>query len=110
MAEFEGKKLKYLGRELIFMHDILEILETSRGCLVLLKWKIEGPWRNIFMVSPEGHIEWQIQNIEGVTDENASAYGGLIMKDGAVRVYNTSGLNCHLDLETGAVTDCILVK
>lgn len=110
MMSFSDRTILYNGHELTFMHDILEVMETARGCLVLLKWSTNGPNKNIFLVCSDGRIDWQIQNISGVTDEHAWPYAGLFLENGVVRVYNTSGFNCCLDLATGEVKDCVFVK
>ena len=56
--------------------------------------------RNIFGISPEGEVLWQVG---AVTQNPDDLYASLFEKENAIKAATRSGVNCWIDCDTGLV-------
>jgi hypothetical protein len=110
MATFEDHTLNYNGHDLTFLYRIFKIAEVADGCLVMLTWAHQNCSRNVFFVDPEGQIKWQIQRLGDPNCFEEVPYTGFTYASGELRIYNSIGVSCGVDLETGLLTSAKVTK
>lgn len=110
MIEFNGRNLKLPnGRSITLMREIKEVVESPHGVLVMVNWD-EGYYRNVFLVGYSGEFKWQIELFSNHPKAGSIPYTGIWNKSGLLAAYNSAGVYCELDAETGKVTKKEFVK
>ena len=115
MSKYVIKKniLELVEKEIVFDQPIRTVLEKDKIFIVLLlkneltEIRKHYQSRNIFGISPDGEILWQV---EAPTQDPVDLYTGLFEEDGHVIGYAWSGGDCYLDPKTGKVLKKILVR
>ena len=103
---FDKKTVKVNGKTLTFDLNIDTILEKDNVLMILLYGGGEQSTcktyhsRNIFGVSAEGEILWQV---EAPTKDPVDLYTGLFEEEGQVIGGAWSGGDCWIDPKTGEV-------
>ena len=103
--EISGNKLKVATDnrifEVVFPHTIDMVLKLEKILVVLLLIDDITFNENVYGVSAEGKILWQIEPIDYM--QKFSPYGNIKIKGGVLRAYNVRGTDLFLDPETGDV-------
>lgn len=99
--KIEKDKLTVHEKELIFDYEIKSVLEKDGTLMILLKVPAKFNYqRNIFGVSAEGEILWQV---EAPTKDPVDLYTQITEENEKVMGGSWSGWNCHLDPKTGKI-------
>ena len=109
----EGREIKFPNGNVIrFDFEIAQTAEVD-GVLVVILEIPRGRvmTENVFGVSPEGKILWQIEpSVDNSTDPT-NRYLDIILYNGPiVRILNWGGINSALDVRNGKVYDHRVVK
>jgi hypothetical protein len=103
--EYKGRTLKVGSNELNFMQEIEEVRDTPFGYFVEVKDEPGNNCRNVYLVSLDGHIKWQIEAI-GYTPETRNwQYVGINYKNNTLWATNSIGFAVTLDPETGKILE-----
>jgi len=100
------------GKTTKFEYEVKDVLEAKGVTIVLLKVPpSEAMTQNVFGVSPEGRILWQIEKIPETSSDETNTYVGMNKtSDQIVRIGNWNGLIVEIDPTTGKVTRKIFGK
>jgi hypothetical protein len=105
MVSFNENTLTINGRSVRILHKIFDVAEGPTGTLVLLDPNV-GLNQNVFFLSPEGRVKWQIELFSEHPDmiNGPQSYSGIWNDNGRLTVLNTLGFLCEVDPETGCIT------
>lgn len=100
------------GKTVAFEYPVCDAKEVE-GVLVVV---LEVPPKvvmteNVFGLSADGRVLWQIEKCDANSTYSANRYVGVTGKVGrTARVFNGNGINSALDVHTGKVSDHRVVK
>jgi hypothetical protein len=100
------------GRVVNFDFDIREASEVDGVLVVILEVPPGGVMtENVFGISPEGKVTWQIERTAANSTDPINCYIGITSHDQHIaRIYNWNGINSALDVHTGALFDFQFAK
>jgi len=101
----EDYKLTINGKVSELRAKVYKTLESNLGVIVIVG-SIAGqphtPVQNIFMISNDGRILWQIEEFKGIRDQT-SYYTNVFFENGKLHAFHPSGFDCEIDLNTGRI-------
>ena len=105
----ENKLILDTGRQVSFKHDIDKVVSFDNVVVVLLKMPSGIIFNeNVFGVSLDGQIRWQIQSL--LPDMEDSPHINIKRSANGLDAYNWSGLKTRVDLKTGKIVDKRITK
>jgi hypothetical protein len=95
------------GVHVIMPYEIHRVLEVPNGLVVLLKVPpVASMTENVFGVTPEGAISWQVEQIPETSLHPLLWYADMEkVGDSAVRLFNWNGWAVTIDRANGKVRD-----
>jgi hypothetical protein len=93
------------GNVIPFPYDIKETLEVNGILVVLLEVPPDRVMtENVFAISSDGKLLWQIAPTAGNSTDPVNTYTGFTGHgEGTVRIFNWNGTSSLVDLQTGKV-------
>lgn len=89
---------------IIFLFDISQFIQFEKIIVVSIEPKQHHILNeNLFGVSYEGKILWQVEKVEHVSKD--SPYMGIAKRNGILSAYNWDGFNYFINPETGEIID-----
>ncbi len=113
VISFEKNKL-YIDagseKKMVEFSYLIGKIETFDDCVIVM---IDPPMKtifneNIYGVSYDGKILWQVEKIEHV--DRDSPYTGMGQEKGLLSAYNWDGFDYRIEPKTGKIIDKIFVK
>jgi hypothetical protein len=102
-------KIKINTKEVKFPYEIREVKEINNTLIVRLEVVVKEIYNeNVFCVSNEGNIIWQVQPYD--FGSNDSPYTGITIIDSCLYLYNWGGFSVKVDAKTGAILNVDFVK
>jgi hypothetical protein len=100
------------GVVVTFDFDIREATEVNGILIVILEVPPDHAMtENVFGVSAEGKLLWQIERTVANSTDPVNRYLGVTSHDQRIaRIYNWNGVNSGVDIHTGKVLDAQIVK
>jgi len=105
----ENKLILDAGNQVSFKHDIDKVVSFDNVVVVLLKMPSGVIFNeNVFGVSLNGQIRWQIQKL--LPDTEDSPHINIKRSANGLDAYNWSGLKIRVNLKTGKIVDKRITK
>ena len=100
------------GNQTTFEFDIRETTKVDDVLIVILKVPPKHVMtENVFGVSPEGKLLWQIERTAANSTDPENRYLGVTGHDDhTARIYNWNGTNSGVDVHSGKVLDTQVTK
>jgi hypothetical protein len=109
-VNFISNKLILNGREIYFMQPIEFLDDTPYGVLVTVKPEPGQNDRNIYLVSYDGAIKWQIEHFGATYPPGSQSYTGAGFSHNRLWAMNWLGYQVYLEPETGKILERIFTK
>lgn len=91
-----------------FESTIEDILILKTSLIILLKYNSILGERNIFSYGFDQSLKWQIP--QPVQIHSLNYYSSIYLTDNELYAYSISGVEYHLNIETGEILDSELIK
>jgi hypothetical protein len=102
-VDFKERTLTIGDNKLNFMQKIEGVRETPFGYLVEVNDEPGHNCRNVYLVTLDGHIKWQIEAIGDTPETKNWQYVGIDWDKGELWATNSIGIAVTLDPDTGKI-------